>query len=295
MASQNSTMTNIQKLVNSNTPQMIAQEDVGLKTFRSVLFIILFAVLLVVMFVIGYDLYFKNKVGDFSKVTNVIIPYIHDAKIEKNISDVSVPASGSSVNYNMWLYISDYNYRSNEDKCVFYKGRPSGPLVKADVNPNNVNIFQGMPGVWLLAKQNTMRVSFALETVLNQPPGRPECSNSLGNSDGRDVRCFNTMKVDSIDIENIPLQRWCSVNITIHDNVVDVWMDGYLTKSKVLKGFPLVNTDILHICPNGGFNGFLSKFSITNTPLSSKEIKGIYNQGPVLKKPLISRMVDSLF
>ena len=291
-----STMSNINKLVQAKQPKpMVSSSNEGLKTFRSVLMLLLFVVLLVIMFVIAYDLYFKEKVGIFNKITNVIIPYIHDAKTEKKISDMNVPVSGSSVNYNMWIYISDYSYRNNEDKCILFKGKPNSPLVKANVSPNNVNIFQGMPGIWLLAKQNTMRVSLALETVLNQPEGRPECSNSLGNTDSRDVRCFNTMKVDSIDIENIPLQRWCSINVTVHDNVVDVWVDGYLTKSKVLKGFPLVNTDLLHVCPNGGFSGFLSKLSITNTPLSSKEIQSIYSNGPVLKRPVISKIMDTLF
>ena len=302
--SMSNTMNNINKLVNTTLNNKVVgakvvnnvvQKSDNLKLFRNILLAVLFAVLLVVLFVVAYDTYFKDKVGVFRRISNSLVPYIHDAKKTKTVSDMNIPITGGSVNYNFWIYISDYKYRKDEDKCIFFKGKPNGSLKKASLDANNVNSFLGMPGVWLLARKNTMRINIALETVLNQPEGRPECSDSLGNKDNRDVRCFNVKKIDSLDVDNIPLQRWTSVNVTINDNVVDVWMDGYLVKSKVLKGFPLINTEPMYICPNGGFHGFLSKVSVANAPLSANEIKEIYEDGPVLQKKLVVRMIDALF
>ena len=53
---------------------------------------------------------------------------------------VSIPESsqGNEYNINMWVYVNDYVYRKDEDKCILYKGDVVGALNNAEVE-NNVN------------------------------------------------------------------------------------------------------------------------------------------------------------
>ena len=136
------------------------------------------------------------------------------------------------------------------------------------------HLDEGMPGVWLLRQTNTLRVLVPLET------------NFKGN--------LTNIEVQTCDVENIPLQRWVSINITISDNILDVWVDGYLRKSFSLAGFPKINENALHVCPDGGFDGYLSKLSVSNAPLSIKKIKEIYEKGPTLKPNFMARLSNAL-
>ena len=90
------------------------------------------------------------------------------------------------------------------------------------------------------------------------------------------------------DIENFPLQRWVNVNITLHDNIIDVFFDGKLKKSKILQGFPTTTTDGMTICPinkiddTGGFNGYISNLKYSNSGVNLSTIEKMYKNGPTL-------------
>ena len=44
----------------------------------------------------------------------------------------------------------------------------------------------------------------------------------------------------------------------MRNNVIDVFFDGLLKKSCILKGFPVLSNNDMLICPDGGFNGYIS-------------------------------------
>lgn len=279
------------------------------------------------------DLYIKTK---------SFIPYIYDAKEEKIITNGSLARSAESVNfnYNFWMYISDYDYRNSEDKCIFLKGEKIGKM-------NDVSEFEanpkltGVPGVYLLRNKNTLRVQVALgakyafldkETLCpktlelsddeeNNNNNSNNTNNNNTNNSNNNIPSTSTttayefdkymnprelsqtleeMKLqlenfqnysvesnqnlsDFCEIPHIPLQTWVSVNIALKRNILTIYIDGELVKSCILLGPPVINNSDLYICPDGGFNGFLSNFSMSSDPISSNEIKNIYNRGPTLK------------
>ena len=61
-------------------------------------------------------------------------------------------------------------------------------------------------------------------------------------------------------------------------------MDGDLVKSCILSGSPLSTKGDMHVCQDGGFNGYLSNLKYSNKPLSTSTISSIYKSGPTLKK-----------
>lgn len=236
--------------------------------------IIIFVIFLLV--VLGYFIY-KHFTGAaiVGLKTEKVIPYIHDAKIPKKIANGAIPASsqGNEYNYNFWMYINDYTYKYHNDKSVMYKG------VESEQTGAN-------PSIWLLKRENTLRVSIGLQTRSDLDNARINSvisDSEDSNSDGCAASKTIGKNVGTCDIKNIPLQRWVNVNVALYNNVVDVYINGNLEKSCVLNGFPKINKGNLHISKEGGFNGYLANLRISNKTLPYSEVQKYYKAGPSLK------------
>lgn len=243
-----------------------SNKSFGNSTIFMVLAIVL---LLVVLGVAGYFIYkhMKGKTPGEAE-TKQFIPYIHDASIDKRISYGSIPQSsqGNEYNMNFWIYVNEYKYPAGKDKTILYKG-PEPEGVHANSNHKLTN-----PGVFLLENVNTLRILIGLDTDYSAT-GCQEPTNQCSDDNNN---------VDVCDIDHFPLQRWVNLNITLHNNVLDVFFDGKLKKSQILRGSPVVSNDDLFICKNGGFNGYISNFKYSNRALSVKEIEKMYKSGPTL-------------
>ena len=86
--------------------------------------------------------------------------------------------------------------------------------------------------------------------------------------------------IEEFVIENIKLQKWINININLIDNNLDVFIDGKLVNSFIINGYTKINTGSLNICPDGGFNGYITKLSYTNKSFGTKKIYNIYKLGP---------------
>ena len=62
-----------------------------------------------------------------------------------------------------------------------------------------------------------------------------------------------------------------------------MYLNGKLTMTKILRGFPKTNKGSLRICPEGGFNGYISGFVFSNKLLPDSEILSSYESGPSYK------------
>ena len=59
------------------------------------------------------------------------------------------------------MYISDYDYRNSEDKCIFLKGEKIGKMNDVSEFEANPKLTE-VPHVYLLRNKNTLRVQVAL-------------------------------------------------------------------------------------------------------------------------------------
>ena len=201
-------------------------------------------VLVVISILVGLYYYFNNY-SVKGKITRDFLPMIHDAKMAKRVNQGAIPSSsqGNEYNINLWIYINDYVYRYNEDKVVINRG----------VNP----------AIILTSETNSLKVITEVENNLEMSEEEDENNNE----------CI---------LEDIPLQRWVNINISLNNKVLDIFMDGKLKKTCLLNGYPKPNIGSMDICPNGGFNGFMSNVRFTNSALSLKEINSLYRNGPSL-------------
>ena len=86
----------------------------------------------------------------------------------------------------------------------------------------------------------------------------------------------------------IPLQKWVHVVVSVYNQVVDIFIDGQLASSCVLKGYPAISTSDVVITPDGGFSGKISRVIFSNTAMTVQHARELYYAGPVVSSSLWS-------
>ena len=85
----------------------------------------------------------------------------------------------------------------------------------------------------------------------------------------------------SCTLENIPLQSWVNVIMTLNNRSLDLYMDGKLVRTCVLPGVPMAAPGRdLNVTPDGGFYGFISNLQYINRAINPREAWAIYKEGP---------------
>lgn len=213
---------------------------------------IIIVVMILFLIALLYGVYlYMNNYSISGKKTKILIPGIHDAKTPMRINEGSVPMSsqGNEYSLNFWLYINDYVYRYEQEKVIIKRGD----------SYNNIS----NPTILLTPNTNNLKIIINVKKNLN--------GNNDANGDSLQSVC---------EIEDIQLQRWVNISISLNNKTLDVFVNGHLVKTHIINGYPEPNIGALNICKDGGFNGFLSKLSFTNSALSITEIQSIYKNGP---------------
>jgi hypothetical protein len=93
----------------------------------------------------------------------------------------------------------------------------------------------------------------------------------------------------------IPLQKWVSIIVSVYNQIVDIYIDGQLISSCVLKGFPAISTDELNITPDGGFSGKIARVVCSNTAMTVNNARQIYASGPVSSDGILSMIPNWVY
>ena len=119
----------------------------------------------------------------------------------------------------------------------------------------------------------------------------PEIGGATGNQNASCLVSNYTSTDPSIGtcvVKMLPIQKWVNVIVSVYNQVVDIYVDGQLTSSCILKSFPEISKDALNITPDGGFSGKISRVVFMNTAMTVKKSKDIYYSGPVIVESIFS-------
>lgn len=203
------------------------------------------------------------------------------------IAKSKVPAiyTGGDFTLSFWMYIDDWNYRVNSSKFLF--------AISPTPTPTGTG-FSPLVGL-LTPLTNSLMVRAATVPRSSTPtPGSPAPSSNYGPditiesnlktllSGNTNTSMFQTTVDAPCDVKEVPLQRWTCVTIVVSGRVLDVYMDGKLSRSCVLDN--VVNVPRgplqLRLAENGGFGGRYSSIQMWNQQLTPDVIYGIYQMGP---------------
>ena len=164
-------------------------------------------------------------------------------------------ADNTNFAYSIWFYINDWNYRYGKVKTIFArmgdgtKGTKPCPAVQLDAIENNVTV------------------------TLACFPGSKGASPVAG--------AMASTSVDHVcTVGNVPIQRWVNLIVSVYGRSMDIYIDGKLVKTCLLPGVANINSAApIYVTPDGGFNGWTSKFQYYPSPLNPQEAWNIYAAG----------------
>jgi len=84
-------------------------------------------------------------------------------------------------------------------------------------------------------------------------------------------------------IDQFPIQRWNCITLNVHNNIVDLFMDGKLIHTCLHDANLVLNNDPIIIGNRGGFDGYVSNVTWSNKSLGATEIYDIYARGPRIR------------
>ena len=105
----------------------------------------------------------------------------------------------------------------------------------------------------------------------------------------------SNLTVGECSVKMIPLQKWVNIGVSVYNQVVDIYIDGQLASSCVLKRFPKINTNDIEITPDGGFSGIISRVKFMNSALTIQQAKNIYYQGPIVSNSIFNIIPDWVY
>ena len=84
------------------------------------------------------------------------------------------------------------------------------------------------------------------------------------------------------DLVNLPIQRWVHVGVVLWNRTTDIYLNGKLVRSCILKGVPKIpSTKGLYVANNGGFDGSIAQLRYYNRSLNATEMYKLYSKGPL--------------
>jgi len=151
--------------------------------------------------------------------------------------------------------------------------------------------------VWLFIKQSVLDTGTAMLHVFNKGSANAKNSTTAGimspnNGPGlylkpdysglRVVMSTFDNPTASVDVDNIPINKWFNVIIRVENTVLDVFINGDLAQRLPLNSVPFQNYGDVNVAINGGFNGNLSSLRYYNIALGTRAIQNIVSSGPNL-------------
>jgi hypothetical protein len=171
---------------------------------------------------------------------------ILDARGMHVVAANSLPSNTSTnYGYSIWFYVDDWSHNLGQQKVIFDRGAGSK---KGSV---------GSPSVAFDAVENNITVSIA----------------TTGDAPG-------DSNTNTCTIQNVPLQAWTNLIVTLNSRALDIYVDGKLVKTCLLSNPPRLDSgSSVRITPGGGFSGYTSRFQYFPAPLSPQEAYNIYKSG----------------
>lgn len=180
---------------------------------------------------------------------------------------------GGEFTVSMWMYVRSYSEsgRQGLPKPVFY-------ITDSDQPTNHLMI-----GV-LYPNENKM--------MIRAYTGSSDSYTGTGNSGtyqqlvgGQTPGAF-TGGLPQCDIQDVDMQRWINIIVSVNGRIMDVYMDGKLTRSCILPNVIKAGVNGAQSIVMGGFPGEYSKVRYLNYAATPDQIYSIYQDGPYQSKTI---------
>jgi hypothetical protein len=200
-----------------------------------------------------------------------------------------VPAiyTGGDFTMSLWIYIDDFNYRAATSKFLFalspdILGSTSASPLVGTLTPLRNGLMVRANTVGQVAPSGAAPGSLQMASGSAAPNINLESGLQALMTQKTSTAMFENTVDAPCDVKDVPLQRWVNITIVSSGRVLDIYMDGKLTRSCVLDNviqIPRGNLK-LRLGDYGGFGGRYSSVQMWSQQLTPDVIYGIYMMGP---------------
>jgi len=226
-------------------------------------FVFVILVLIVFLFLLKLGVYILGYFLNPSKQPILIPGTLDGGKLKKVYQDPHKNSSklimrsndqnkGIEYTWNVWLHLHD-TVDATKLSNIFVKGDESFDSATGQ------NLLNG-PGLYL--KNADTNGNYVLEV-------RIDTMNSGASP-------------EKITIQNIPLNKWVNVTLRLQNKLLDVYVNGIVTKRLNLTSIPKQNYNDVTVHGNNGYKGTTSNLRYYDYALNVFEINNIVLAGPNL-------------
>lgn len=216
---------------------------------NNIIKIVIFSIIIITIIVIVIVVLVKKAKNTQDKINIIIDTPVNAFGLKKNTFTVKNSDLGLEFSYSVWIYIQDWTHGW---KNIFVKGTGSPGSTPQTQSESSTSNQLRAPGLWLYPDTNSLHARI----------------NTFASPN------------EGCDIKNIPLQKWVHIGYVLNNRTVDMYIDGKLERSCVLRGVPKLNDSDLIVCDNNGFFGKISNLVYYKYALKPNDIYNLYSNGP---------------
>ena len=103
------------------------------------------------------------------------------------------------------------------------------------------------------------------------------------------IRINTTRGIQTLYIRNVNVRKWCHIGMCVHEQEVDLYLDGRLQSTVILENVCQVNSDDLYVTRNGGFSGLVYNLSYSPFTVTPAEMSHFASIKPPVKASYFSK------
>tara|TARA_B100001093_G_C26834021_1_gene1017512 strand:- start:1662 stop:2726 length:1065 start_codon:yes stop_codon:yes gene_type:complete len=180
---------------------------------------------------------------------------------------------GMEFTWSTWIWINSQDTSTGNDsapKVFFTKGKPDSnySLDSGYSSKIQKEFIMNSPGLYLYNGEDSR------ENVLSVVVSFFQDSNIEDS----------WMPYDVITIDNVPMKKWVNVIIRVQGRIVDIYINGTLTKRKTYEKVVKQNYGNIHVGDSlNGADAYISSLRYFNHAIRNNTIQEIIYNGPNLK------------
>ena len=203
-----------------------------------------------------------NVEQDANKGQAFLIPTSADLRVKQ----------GGEYTISFWMYITSWEYNNSKPKSVMqiYDSKITDHSLLTAIlyaNEPKMMVRAYTPGTADTGIDYTSNANFS----------------ALVANANADAASSSGLEMPMCDIQDIDMQRWINVTISVNGRIMDVYYDGKLARSCVLPDVSAGSIDgqqSVVIGDKGGFGGKVSGIQFFAYALTPDRIYSIYQAGP---------------
>jgi hypothetical protein len=189
---------------------------------------------------------------------------------------------GGEFTISTWIYISDWHHRANKNKAILRIGGNTAVGSSAAVRFDTIRMYLGA---------TTPKLHIRLDSK-----NRDVSANDNPTTSGESLDTYTyTITYDNVqtnsglfdsshtcDIRELPMQRWVNIAVAVNGKIVDVYIDGKLSRSCVLPNpFKVDSSGYTGVAlEKEGFGGQIANMVMYDTALNPETVYKNYMAGP---------------